>query len=173
MRAASDDLSKHARAAACMCEIVRACHDVDEPPRPRHSLSHYILEYLPACELLVATWEGRRRRAKFATNKMAPRSSDVAAHRLAALGCHLRAVSTAADRSQDWNGLASHLFADPVPERLKDEWDWARTRLDLPALEAAIAALPMSQRKPRVAIVGFALESNNFAPVVGKDDFSR
>ena len=104
---------------------------------------------------------------------MVPRSSDAAAHRLAALGGHLRAVPTAAERSQDWNGLASHLFADPVPERLKDEWDWARTRLDLPALEAAVAALPMSQRKPRVAIVGFALESNNFAPVVGKDDFSR
>ena len=116
----------------------------------------------------------------------ASRSHWHAADRLARLSGHLRVAappvqpageSWSAGRpsqpSREWNGAASHLFADPVPERLKDEWEWARTRVDLPALEAAIEALPAARRKPRVAIVGFALESNNFAPVVGKDDFSR
>lgn len=94
-----------------------------------------------------------------------------AACRLSCLSIHLQ--HRVAARSQDWNGAASRLFADPVPERLKDEWGWARTRVDLSALEAAVAALPGARREPRVAIVGFALESNNFAPVVGKEDFSR
>ena len=40
-------------------------------------------------------------------------------------------------------------------------------------LEAAGANLRPSRRQPRVAIVGFQLESNSFAPVVRRDDFSH
>jgi hypothetical protein len=97
--------------------------------------------------------------------------------RLARVASHLRPTAAAAEpaaaAAQDWNGAAAHLFADPGPDRLKDEWEWARTRVDLTALEAAVAQLPAVRRRPRVGIVGFALESNHFAPVVGKDDFSR
>jgi microcystin degradation protein MlrC len=78
-----------------------------------------------------------------------------------------------ASGATSWNGEASHLFADPLPDRLKDEWAWARTRVDVDALEAAVASLPAGSRQPRVAIAGFQLESNNFAPVVRKEDFSR
>jgi hypothetical protein len=70
-----------------------------------------------------------------------------------------------------WN--ASSWFADPIPDRLRDEWAWARTRVDSPALAAAVAALPAGERRPRVAIVGFQLESNRFAPLVAEADFSR
>ena len=70
-----------------------------------------------------------------------------------------------------WN--ASSWFADPIPDRLRDEWAWARTRVDSPALAAAVAALPAGKRRPRVAIVGFQLESNRFAPLVAEADFSR
>ena len=80
---------------------------------------------------------------------------------------------TTAAAGAGWNGEAAHLFADPVPERLKDEWEWARTRVDVAKLEAAVETLPSDARRPRVAIVGFSLESNAFAPVVGRDDFSR
>eukprot|EP01045_Picozoa_sp_COSAG04_P015446 COSAG04_NODE_1219_length_7705_cov_3.777807_3_plen_219_part_00 len=95
-------------------------------------------------------------------------------HRLPSHGTEPGAATTAPTAAgADWNGEAAHMFADPVPERLKDEWQWARTRVDVGSLEAAVEALPSDARRPRVAIVGFSLESNTFAPVVGRDDFSR
>ena len=63
-------------------------------------------------------------------------------------------------------------IVEPIPDHLRDEWVWARTRVDSPTLPAAVAALPAGKWWPRVAIVGFQLESNHFAPLVAEADFS-
>lgn len=41
--------------------------------------------------------------------------------RLQRLHSHLVGTADAA-ADTSWNGDASHLFADPLPDRLKDEW---------------------------------------------------
>jgi hypothetical protein len=69
---------------------------------------------------------------------------------------------------------SSPWFREPKVSRLKEEWDWARTRLDTEGLGRRLktAAAARGGRPWRIAIGGIALEANRFAPPTVLEDFA-